>query len=148
MSEKRITERILRLPALILIKKFPGISTTEIKEKLVRLFEPVGRDAAIAKNRNDTYFEQKVRNIKSHNSVIEFADYEKDDGWNINDKGKIFLSDNQEIADSIMAVIENTSFTYFDKIDFVDEAINSIFIKKKDVIENTSRKKTRKVLES
>lgn len=131
MSEKRITEMLLRLPALLLIKQYPGITTTEIKEKFLDLFNPDGKDLDIAKNRNDTYFEQKVRNLKSHNSISQYTNYSKENGWELNDAGKIFMTDNQEAAEAIKSVLEDTSFTYSDKIDFIKKAIKNIFDKKK-----------------
>lgn len=67
--EERISEADLVLPALYFIEKNPGITTSELKDLLTDLFKPTGKDAQIAKNRGDTYFEQKVRNLVSHHTL-------------------------------------------------------------------------------
>ncbi len=42
------------------------ITTSDLIEELEEYFLPTGHDANILTGRNDTYFSQKVRNIKSH----------------------------------------------------------------------------------
>lgn len=66
----RITENQLVLPALYLMSKTKNgiISTSELISKLADIMQPTGIDAEILDGRNDTYFSQKVRNLKSHNT--------------------------------------------------------------------------------
>jgi 5-methylcytosine-specific restriction endonuclease McrA len=148
MKEKRVSERILKIPALVLIKDNSDLQTSEIIETLNSLLEPVGQDSRLATNRNDTYFDQKVRNLKSHNSLTEYTNYSKDDGWNISSDGKIFLLDNEELINSIMTVLYDTTFTYDQKIDFIDEAIVDLFPRRKSAKKKKStikKKKSKKI---
>ena len=55
--------------ALSVIGLNPGIRTSELIEEVSRIMQHCGTDLDILKNRNDTKFSQKVRNIKSHNSI-------------------------------------------------------------------------------
>ena len=65
MTEKRITEAELVLPTLYLMEQNGGsITTSELIPKLTELMKPQGTDAELLPNRGDTYFSQKVRNLK------------------------------------------------------------------------------------
>ena len=79
MTDKRVSETELVLPALYFINKEPGITTSRLKSLLVDLLKPTGKDAEIAKNRSDTYFEQKVRNLVSHRTLqrLGYAEYKR-----------------------------------------------------------------------
>jgi hypothetical protein len=70
-SSYRISESDLLLPALKLlaVESTGYLSTTDLKEKLVELFQPEGEDAEILANRNDTRFTQIVRNMISHKKI-------------------------------------------------------------------------------
>ena len=72
MDSTRITEKELILPSLYLmcINTNGCISTSNLIESLTQIMSPQGIDAEILPNRNDTYFSQKVRNLKSHNTLI------------------------------------------------------------------------------
>jgi len=65
----RISERDLVLPALYLIAKNPGISTSELIADLAELLRPTGEDAEILEGRTDTKFSQIVRNLVSHHNL-------------------------------------------------------------------------------
>ena len=71
----RITEEQLILPALYLMDISPSksITTTAMKEALVDIFKPTGDDNAIISGRNDTFFTQKVRNLKSHDTLEDLG---------------------------------------------------------------------------
>lgn len=99
----RITEKDLVLPALKLIADKPGITTSALIEELTNIFQPEGKDAEIINGRNDTYFSQKVRNLKSHNTITPFTDYDSvNNNWVLNQKGEEFLADhNLETQTSI-----------------------------------------------
>jgi hypothetical protein len=69
MNGKRISEQELVLPTLYFINKEPNITMQRLKSLLMDVFKLSGKDIEIAKNRNDTYFEQKVRNLVSHRTL-------------------------------------------------------------------------------
>src|SRR6266496_1454706 len=99
MVDKRVSETELLLPALYFINREPGITTSRLKSLLVDLLRPTGKDAEIAKNRSDTYFEQKVRNLVSHRTLQErgYAEYRKvgrDGVHTVTEAGRAFLRTN------------------------------------------------------
>ena len=65
--------------------------------------EPTGRDSEILAGRRDTYFSQKVRNLKSHNTLERHELSTYDDGvFQITEKGKQYiLSGIGEIAQAL-----------------------------------------------
>lgn len=67
---KRITESQLVLPALYLMSKSVNgfVSTSDLISGLTEVLHPTGVDAEILSGRSDTYFSQKVRNLKSHDT--------------------------------------------------------------------------------
>jgi len=71
MENSRITESQLVLPSLYLMAHSPQgrMTTTELIDMLTKMLKPQGVDAQILNNRRDTYFSQKVRNLKSHNTL-------------------------------------------------------------------------------
>ena len=73
----RISETDLIMPALKAMNESPNgtISTTDLITILTNSMNPTGEDLKILKNRNDTKFSQKVRNLKSHNTMIGLAIY-------------------------------------------------------------------------
>ena len=68
---ERITENQLVLPALYLLSKSPDgfVTTSDLIRKLTEVMHPTGVDANILSGRSDTYFSQKVRNLKSHDTL-------------------------------------------------------------------------------
>lgn len=108
MTDKRVSERELLLPALYFINKEPGITTSRLKSLLVDLLRPSGKDAEIAKNRSDTYFEQKVRNLVSHRTLqrLGYAQYGRvsNDGVHtITESGKAFLQTNLDALEYLIS---------------------------------------------
>lgn len=88
MSE--YTESHLIFPAVIAIgKNYGKISTSKLISELEALLLPDGKDAEIINGRSDTYFSQKVRNLKAHNSLgkLELAQT-TNDGWEFTEKGE------------------------------------------------------------
>lgn len=57
------------LVVLEIIKDHPGIRTSELIDEARRIMKPSGEDLEILDNRNDDKFSQKVRNIKSHDTI-------------------------------------------------------------------------------
>ena len=65
-SESEIAEVVLDI-----IKANPGITTSELIAEARCIMKPSGEDLEILANRNDDKFSQKVRNLKSHNSLAD-----------------------------------------------------------------------------
>jgi len=70
-----VKESELVLPALWLMNnsKDGKISTSMLIRGLTRIIQPTGLDAEILTGRKDTYFSQKVRNLKSHNTFERYG---------------------------------------------------------------------------
>lgn len=118
----RITESQLVLPALYLMSKKEGgyIKTSDLITELTNIMHPTGLDADILDGRSDTYFSQKVRNLKSHNT-LQKRSYatNQDEGFLITNEGKAFVQANREVIDYLF----NDDFNYED----VKSAIDQIF---------------------
>jgi 5-methylcytosine-specific restriction endonuclease McrA len=108
MTDKRVSETELILPALYFINEESGITTSRLKSLLVDLLRPTGKDAEIARNRSDTYFEQKVRNLVSHRTLqrLGYAEYERlgNDGiHSITETGRSFLQTNKDALEYLFS---------------------------------------------
>lgn len=100
---KTITERQLVLPALYLINENDGIDTSRLISRLEEIMRPEGHDMEILANRGDTYFSQKVRNLKSHDTLQKKGYATYDNGiYRITDEGHKYLSDNTEIIQYLL----------------------------------------------
>ena len=97
-------ERQLVVPALVLLDNAPSgaLPTGELSRGLRALLKPSGDDVLILDNRTDDRFSQKVRNLKSHNTLLDrgFAEH-IDGGFRITDKGR---AEARRQADSINAL--------------------------------------------
>ena len=58
---------------LDIIRDKPGIRTSELISSARSIMKPEGDDLTILDNRNDDKFSQKVRNIKSHNTITNLV---------------------------------------------------------------------------
>ncbi|MBR2101992.1 MAG: HNH endonuclease [Prevotella sp.] len=101
----RITESQLVLPALYLMYKSKDgiITTSELISKLTQIMRPTGMDAEILAGRTDTYFSQKVRNLKSHDTLVkrDFAsNYE--DGFRLTTAGAAYVKEHKDAIDYLM----------------------------------------------
>jgi hypothetical protein len=67
-SENQIVDVVLEI-----IQNNPGIRTSEIIREARIIMQPDGEDLEILDNRNDDKFSQKVRNIKSHDTIIHLT---------------------------------------------------------------------------
>src|SRR5690606_33430786 len=97
---RRIRESELVLPALFCIDSAAEISTTDLSERLRTLLRPQGEDLEILAGRNDDKFSQKVRNLRSHETLERdgLASYESRGSqgyWHITAVGKSYLEDNR-----------------------------------------------------
>lgn len=140
------SERIFWVPFLLELKNCGMLSTTEIMQNLREKFDPKGHDADIITNRNDDYFSQKVRNIKSHSSLSEYVIYSDDGFWSLSDNGHIFLNEIGDVVDEIDSILNNTSFDYYDKITFIDVAVLPFFSRKSTIKPVKVTKKVKKTI--
>ncbi len=123
MADKRISEEELVLPTLYVIHTSPGVTTSQLIPILAKLLNPTGKDAEIIKNRNDTYFSQKVRNLVSHRKLanLGYATYSKigkSGAYAINEHGKRFLEVNRDNLEYLFG--ENFNYQYFNYQDIID----------------------------
>jgi hypothetical protein len=105
---KRISERDLVLPALFCIDNAEELSTSGLTVCLRNLLKPQGEDLEILAGRNDDKFSQKVRNLRSHETLERegLAIYEsrgRQGYWKITDFGKVYLEENLPLLDYIIA---------------------------------------------
>ena len=120
----RITESQLVLPALYLMSKSERgfMSTSELIARLASVMHPTGKDAQILSGRTDTYFSQKVRNLKSHDTLVRqnYATH-YDDGFQITPQGVAFVEAHGDAIDYLM----NNDFNYEDvktAIDYISSS--------------------------
>ena len=117
---ERITESQLVLPALYLMSKSSDgiITTSELISKLTQIMHPTGLDAEILAGRKDTYFSQKVRNLKSHDTLVrrDFAsNYE--DGFKLTETGIAYVESHKDAIGYLMT----DEFNYEDVKNALDE---------------------------
>ena len=113
MENNRITESELVIPSLYLMSldKNGTISTSDLIVRLTNLFRPTGQDGMILANRNDTYFSQKVRNLKSHNTLTKEGLVTYEDGiFQITDEGRKYVMKN----------IESINYLFSSDFDYLD----------------------------
>lgn len=81
-SENQIVPVVLQI-----IRNNPGIRTSDLIEKARAIMRPSGDDLTILADRNDDKFSQKVRNIKSHDSIADqvVTTSEKNRQWFLKD---------------------------------------------------------------
>ena len=95
MSE--YSEPELVIPALRFIRdNSTGVTTTQMIEHLTDVLHPSGYDMEILQGRNDTHFSQKVRNLKSHDTLTKhgWVNYQRIRGnglWTIAAPGRQYL---------------------------------------------------------
>lgn len=74
MGKERISEKQLIIPSLKLFSIYPdGVTTSELIKLLEYVMQPKGKDAKIIEGRNDTFFSQKVRNLRSHSTFERYG---------------------------------------------------------------------------
>jgi hypothetical protein len=97
---------------------------------LTDILEPDGHDAEIIEGRNDSYFSQKVRNLKSHSTIKPYTNYSLNN-WSINEAGRKFIQDNYELYEEVKLILFNSTFSYSEKVTFIDVAVQHIFPRRK-----------------
>lgn len=121
----RITESELVLPALFLMsmQRDGKISTSLLIKKLQELLKPSDEDLRILSGRNDTYFSQIVRNLKSHSTFERYGYAESiSGGFRITSEGRRFVIAKHEILHYLFGY---TGFNYSDVLSSCDDLLNS-----------------------
>lgn len=147
----RISESDLILPALYVIQKQPGITTSELIDELRNIFKPTGEDAEILHGRADDKFSQIVRNLVSHHTLDQRFSYTTLDVTNVgssshklSEKGYVFLFSNLEPLENLLS----NNFSYSETLNGVTEINDSynkgrkITIFDENVFISEGRKKT------
>lgn len=68
----KYTESRIAIEAVKVVEEYGEVTMTQLIEILIERMKPMGHDMEIIANRNDTYFSQKVRNLRSHSNKIFF----------------------------------------------------------------------------
>lgn len=109
----RIPEWFLVLPTLYLlnVSQSKFLKTSELIPLLRSVLNPDWEDLDILSWRKDDKFSQKVRNLKSHNTLKGYAIYDwKRKGFKLTKKWEKYLIDNQYIIEYIL----NNDFSWLD----------------------------------
>lgn len=69
----KFTEKEILSEAVIAIDEHGSLSTSELIDVLRDKMRPSGHDVKIISKRKDDYFSQKVRNLKSHNTLEKYT---------------------------------------------------------------------------
>lgn len=119
MAKERISETELILPSLFLMKLNGGhITTRELIPQLREMMKPPEEDLKILDGRADDRFSQKVRNLKSHNTLeyLNYAEY-KEGTYFLSTEGEGYLQENQDILNYLLI----NDFAYNDIVDSLNE---------------------------
>jgi predicted HNH restriction endonuclease len=81
-----------------------GVTTSQLIKHLIDVMHPSGHDMEIISGRHDTYFSQKVRNLKSHNTftkknLAEYKSIGKQGLWKITRDGINYLEGIEIVVD-------------------------------------------------
>lgn len=68
----RFTESKIAVEAVKVVEEYGELTMGELIDILIERMQPSGHDMDIIANRNDTYFSQKVRNLRSHSNKVFF----------------------------------------------------------------------------
>src|SRR5262245_2938455 len=120
------SESDLVIPAVIIIAAHPeGITTTALSKQLRERLEPSGDDLTQLAGRNDDKFSQKVRNLKSHDTLEKkgLATF-KNEKFFITSKGRNFAADGAEILQSL----KTQGFTETERQSALDKDYKDIVI--------------------
>ncbi len=137
------SEADLVVPALEIISLHPeGIATSELLTALRSALRPSGDDLTLLENRSDDKFSQKVRNLKSHNTLERkgFATF-------AGGRFKITLSGEKiaEFGKPVMAELARQGFSEIQKGKVLDKGFEDITIEEgtRSEIHGTIRKRSR-----
>lgn len=102
----RYNEKKLIAPFLFLVKNNPEIKMESIIPIIEGVLKPEGKDAEIVPGRNDTYFSQKVRNLRSHreqNKMNKYTKLDTNGGYTITDEGLKVLDDDYAAMEALFS---------------------------------------------
>ncbi len=68
----KFTESKIAVEAVKVVEEYGELTMGELIDILIERMQPSGHDMNIIANRNDTYFSQKVRNLRSHSNKVFF----------------------------------------------------------------------------
>jgi len=149
----RITESDLVIPALYLISVNPGVNTSTIIQELTDLFQPTGEDAKILSGRSDTKFSQLVRNLVSHKTLekegyailLEQEERRLGQRFDITEKGKAHLEDNQDIIDNLLlhGFPYETIVATIQRVSQVKTSGKKILLVKEDIVIREGKRQTK-----
>lgn len=79
-------------PAIVALCEYGSLRTTKLSKILRKTLSPSGEDLKLLDGRSDDRFSQKVRNLKSHNTLekLGLAEYEGK-VWTVTPKGEKFV---------------------------------------------------------
>lgn len=124
MSE--YTEKTIAFEAVKAVQEYGELSMSDLIAILIQRMQPTGHDMDIMANRNDTYFSQKVRNLRSHKNEIFFSNvyYDKAiDRYVSYEFRQMKVSlDNRTYAAKLTQKKNNATLFYARKLDY--ESIN------------------------
>ena len=120
------SESDLIIPALEVIAEHPdGIDTSELLSLLRRQLKPTGDDLEILAGRNDDKFSQKVRNLKSHDTLEKKGLAIFVDGrFHITPAGQVLASEGVEVFRSL----RDQGFTESQRLSALDRNYENILI--------------------
>lgn len=119
-------EKTIAIEAVKVVEEFGEMTMSELIYELTKRMKPTGHDNEILKGRNDTYFSQKVRNLRSHHNQVFFDNvvFDEEEGKYISkeySKIKSKMSE-KEYIDVLKKRKEKVLTFYARKLDF--EQIN------------------------
>lgn len=122
----RYEEKTIALEAVKIVEEFGEMTMSELIVELTERMKPNGHDNKILNNRKDTYFSQKVRNLRSHSNPIFFDNviFDEEEGKYISKeylKIKAQIS-KEDYAEKLTKRKEKVKTFYTRKLDF--EKIN------------------------
>ena len=68
----RFKESEIAIEAVKVVEEYGELTMGELIDILIKRMQPSGHDMDIIANRNDTYFSQRVRNLRSHSNKVFF----------------------------------------------------------------------------
>lgn len=144
----RYTEGELVIPALEILQENPqGVDMSFLITELTLRLSPEGKDVEILTGRNDTYFSQKVRNLKSHDTLTRKGLATYSEGvFKITSEGKFYLTKG---FDQIASALQEQGFEEKDREEEFENDYEGIVIEEgAAVIKNVQvRKRSKKLTE-
>jgi predicted HNH restriction endonuclease len=120
------SESDLVVPALeIIARRRDGIATTELQSELREALRPSGDDLTLLEGRSDDKFSQKVRNLKSHDTLERkgFATF-VEGRYKITPLGEAIARSGK----SVMEALADQGFSETQKSDALDQGLEGIAI--------------------